>query len=130
MKRNFWSDWRNWSLRVRKIYEAENIIDAELLAQMFRAHGVDVFIEGWHRQGALGELPVNAAPTLWVADDVLARAQNVLQLWQQWQTTTQSQADWRCPRCGEMVPATMLNCWSCGQAYTSQIIKSQESARE
>lgn len=115
---------------MRKIYEAENIIDAELLAQMFRAHGVDVFIEGWHRQGALGELPVNAAPTLWVADDVLARAQNVLQLWQQWQTTTQSQADWRCPRCGEMVPATMLSCWSCGQAYTSQIIKSQESARE
>lgn len=101
---------------MHKIYEAANLIDAELVAQMLRMHGIQVVTEGWYRQGALGELPVNATPTLWVADAEVERARSLLEQHWQWCAAQAAQKDWVCVHCGESVPASMASCWACGEA--------------
>ena len=63
---------------MRKVYEAENYIDAQITRGWLDAAGVDVLFAGEHLGGAMGELPAFGLHSLWVPDDQAAAAEVAL----------------------------------------------------
>lgn len=97
---------------MKKVYEAENLFQAQLLKDQLEDRGIEIFIQGSYLQGALGELPVNTFPTLWVIEDEdESLAKDLLKQWEQSENT---RAPWWCPACHEHVDAGFEQCWSCG----------------
>lgn len=50
------------------VYSCSNYIEAQLLAGLLRQHGIDVFVQGAHLQGGIGELPAMGHLALMVED--------------------------------------------------------------
>lgn len=63
---------------MRKVYEAENYIDAQITRGWLDTAGVDVLLAGEHLGGALGELPAFGLHSLWVPDDQASAAEAAL----------------------------------------------------
>lgn len=99
---------------MRKVYQSAHLIDAHLVSARLTAAGVDNLVRGDLLTGALGELPVDATPSVWVSDSALE--QRALELIDQWQRSDREiRPDWRCPGCGETQSASFESCWSCGR---------------
>ena len=62
---------------MRVVYEAENIIDANLLKNALAAEGIDAFVSGQYLIGAAGELPALALVKVMVADIDWPRARAI-----------------------------------------------------
>ncbi|HYF60188.1 MAG TPA: DUF2007 domain-containing protein [Burkholderiaceae bacterium] len=91
-------------------------VQAVLLRDRLARHGIAAHLLNLHVQGAVGELPPEAAlPQVWIADERDAeRARAVL---------AAHEADVRrtgpprfCGECGEENPVGFELCWCCGRA--------------
>lgn len=56
------------------VYEAENIIDANLVKNVLEEEGIPVFISGQYLTGAIGELPPMGLVNVMVPDSEWSRA--------------------------------------------------------
>jgi hypothetical protein len=65
--------------RVRIVYRAENIIDANLVKNALAFEGIDAYVSGEYLTGAVGELPVWNLVSVMVADHDIERAAPVVQ---------------------------------------------------
>jgi hypothetical protein len=63
---------------MRKVYDAENYIDALIARGWLADAGVDSHFAGEHLGGAVGELPAFGLYSLWVDESLEARARAVL----------------------------------------------------
>lgn len=63
---------------MQKIYDADNIIDAYLVKGLLEQQSIRCFVNGEYLQGAMGELPVSGLVTIWVCEDEVDNAQDVL----------------------------------------------------
>ncbi|MEO8803786.1 MAG: DUF2007 domain-containing protein [Rudaea sp.] len=61
------------------VYEAENIIDANLVKNVLEAEGIPVFISGQYLTGAIGELPPMGLVNVMVPDSEWPRAREIAQ---------------------------------------------------
>jgi hypothetical protein len=59
---------------MRKVYEAENYIDAQIARGWLESAGIAARVSGEHLSGAMGELPALGLHSLWVAEDQLELA--------------------------------------------------------
>lgn len=59
---------------MRRIYSAENLIDAQLVKDALEAAGIPAFITGGALTGAMGELPVSGLIDVQVPDSAWASA--------------------------------------------------------
>jgi hypothetical protein len=88
-------------------------VQAVLLRDLLAAHGIRTHLLNTHVQGAVGELPPEAAlPQVWLHDssdreraDALLRRHDAERL----RTGTLF-----CRHCSEESPATFESCWQCG----------------
>ncbi len=65
--------------RVRIVYEAENIIDANLVKNVLENEGIVAFVSGQYLTGAAGELPPLALVKVMVAEVDWPRARALAQ---------------------------------------------------
>lgn len=65
--------------RVRIVYEAENIIDANLVKNVLENEGIAAFVSGQYLTGAAGELPPLALVKVMVAEMDWPRARAIAQ---------------------------------------------------
>jgi hypothetical protein len=65
--------------RVRIVYEAENIIDANLVKNVLENEGIVAFVSGQYLTGAAGELPPLALVKVMVAEVDWPRARAIAQ---------------------------------------------------
>ncbi|MBA1188952.1 DUF2007 domain-containing protein [Pseudomonas entomophila] len=63
---------------MQRIYDPENLMEAQLLIDMLASEGVVVHLAGRHLTGALGELPVHGLLALAVADEDAERARALI----------------------------------------------------
>lgn len=99
---------------MRLAYVATNLPEAQLIADLLQAAGVDVRVFNQNAQSAAGEIPPAAAgPQVWVMED--ARLQDARALIGEFQRRP-APGSRRCPHCNEENPTTFLSCWSCGAA--------------
>lgn len=61
------------------VYEAENIIDANLVKNVLEQEGIPVFISGQYLTGAIGELPPMGLVNVMVPDSEWPRAREIAQ---------------------------------------------------
>lgn len=99
---------------MRRVYTAENAFDAQLVRDFLAEAGVAASVHGQLLTGAVGELPADARPSVWIEDDALyARAR---QLVSQYEQTEPNGTPWTCARCGEDNGPAFEACWHCGAA--------------
>lgn len=87
--------------------------EAWLLRERLQQEGIAVLLRNDELFAAMGEIPfVELRPELWVIDDeVLPRAQHLLEAWQQELPGTL----WIRPGCGERLEGQFGACWQCGR---------------
>jgi hypothetical protein len=96
-------------------YRAASLPDAQIIADLLRADGIETRMFNQNAQSAAGEIPpAVAGPQVWVVDDEqLERARRLIAAFQ----AAPQPGTRPCPRCGEENPANFLTCWSCGGAF-------------
>lgn len=96
-------------------YRAASLPDAQIIADLLRAEGIDAHMFNQNAQSAAGEIPpAVAGPQVWVVDDdLLDRARRLIAAFQ----AAPAPGARRCPHCGEENPANFLSCWSCGRVF-------------
>ncbi len=80
--------------------------------------GIDCFIRNENTSASLGAGALGLVqspvfdPALWILDD--ARYEEAMGLLKAaGDPPAMSSGDWRCPKCGESVPANFETCWNC-----------------
>ena len=63
--------------RVKIVYRAENIIDANLVKAALAEAGIPAFVAGEYLTGAIGQLPVSDLVTVMVAESDVERAASI-----------------------------------------------------
>ena len=66
---------------MKRIYEAESALEAQILEDLLRQQGVEAYVEGSFLQGAAGELPVSGLVGISVSEADVTRALNILKAW-------------------------------------------------
>lgn len=98
---------------MRRLYQAADRIEAQFLVDFLDRHLIEATVFGDHLSGAMGELPANIYPTVWVLDDLhLPRAQEVLARFLARPEVKDGPA-WTCQACGAQVEADFDLCWNC-----------------
>jgi hypothetical protein len=69
---------------MRSVYQAENVIDAQLVKDALESAGIPAFITGAALTGAMGELPVMGLVEVQVPDSACAEAQPIVIEIDQW----------------------------------------------
>ena len=64
------------------IYEASNIIEANLLKGLLEQQGIEPFINGEYLAGGIGDLPVSGIITLSVEEDDVAKALMIIEAYE------------------------------------------------
>jgi len=97
---------------MKRLYEAADRIEAQLLVDYLAEHHIRAVILGDYLSGAAGELSALVFPAVWVVEDEdLAPALRCLRAFLRREDT--DKAAWRCPRCGAQVDAPLDLCWRC-----------------
>lgn len=101
---------------MKKLYTANDILEARLLDLMLQRDGLDSLLKNEHLQSGIGEIPfVEMWPEVWVTHHAdWARAVEVLERFQQ----IKMASDWLCPHCFEVNPGTFETCWYCAEVRT------------
>lgn len=98
---------------MRKLYEAADRIEAQMLSDFLRSEGIPSVLLGDALSGGAGELPANIFPCLWlVKDEQYQRARRLTEEFQARKNERLGCA-WRCPACGERVDPGFDLCWNC-----------------
>ncbi|RRV14802.1 DUF2007 domain-containing protein [Pseudomonas saudiphocaensis] len=63
---------------MQRIYEARDLLEAEMLIGMLANEGIETFLTGRHLIGAIGELPAAGLLGLMVNDDQAERARQLI----------------------------------------------------
>ena len=67
---------------MRSVYEPSNAIQAHVLQDVLRQHGIASHVQGEHLQGAVGELPAGSLVRLLVAEGDYAAARRAVEEWE------------------------------------------------
>jgi len=100
---------------MRRLYQAGDRIEAQFLVDFLDRHLIEAAVFGDYLAGAMGELPLDIYPTVWVLEDEnLSRAQELLAHFLA-RSEGGGSPVWTCPACGEQVEGGFDLCWNCGQ---------------
>ena len=95
-----------------RIYEAENIIDAQLALDELRAGGLDALIKGQHLIGGAGELPLSGVVSVWIT--VAQHEQRARDIIKEYEAGKKHEQPARkCTGCSEIIEGNFGRCWNC-----------------
>ncbi|MCG6942961.1 MAG: DUF2007 domain-containing protein [Thiohalocapsa sp.] len=99
---------------MQRLYQAGDRIEAQLLSDFLHRHLVENAIFGDYLSGAIGELPANIYPSIWIVHDRdLSRARDLLRRFLD-DGRREPAPSWVCRNCGELVDGSFDLCWHCG----------------
>jgi hypothetical protein len=102
---------------MQRLYQAGNRIEAQLLSDYLGRHHIDNSILGDYLAGAVGELPADLYPSIWIVHDTdLPRARTLLQRFLD-DSRRDDAPSWVCRGCGELVDGSFDLCWRCGSEH-------------
>jgi len=98
---------------MKKIYSAENLIEAQLLLDLLGHAGIKARLFNENAQGGLGEIPfTHAYPEVWVIDDSDVDRGKVVA--NSYENLPVEVGTVFCRACGEGSPRNFQLCWQCG----------------
>jgi len=97
---------------MKKLYQARDRIEAQLLKDFLASHHIDTVVQGDYLSGAAGELPALMFPVIWVLDERdVPRGRELIEAFN---CRNPEGAGWRCVDCGEFNEGQFDLCWHCG----------------
>jgi len=94
------------------VYEAENLIDAQLALDELRAGGLDAVMKGQYLSGAVGELPTSGLVSVWITEPRHEqRALDLIAGYERDKSREPSPVE--CTSCGEIIDGNFGRCWNC-----------------
>jgi hypothetical protein len=104
---------------MKELYQAADRVEAQMLKDHLNQEGIETVIIGELLSGAVGELPANIFPTLWVVNDGdLERGKRLTELF--FDSPPVGGEAWRCQVCGEGIDAGFEICWNCGSPHPNE----------
>lgn len=98
-----------------KVYEAENVSDAYILASLLESENVEVKVCNDKLMNLVGELPYSGEilPIVVIMNESdLAKAQKIVNSFLKKKAKSQDEV-WVCPNCQEENPESFEFCWNC-----------------
>ena len=101
---------------MKKVFQSTDYYTAQLLKAYLHDCGIETTVNGELLMGAIGEIPANSYPTLWVVDDEdVDRAKHLIAEYETNMHANKLEGEnWQCPQCGEHLEAQFAQCWNCG----------------
>jgi len=105
---------------VKEVFSSPDGALIGLFQSLLDEAGIPYFVrnDSAHQAGATGLLtPILPLPDFWPAlcvvnDEDYAEAMELFRAARE--ARSPNQTDWKCPACGETVPANFTSCWNCG----------------
>ncbi len=98
---------------MRRVFTAENVFEAYIVRDRLIEQGIEAVVQGEMLTGAIGELPPDSRPSVWIRENELYdRAREVIETFE---NEVPSGPDWRCRNCGEDNEASFGLCWNCSR---------------
>lgn len=95
-----------------EVYLAADPVNAEIVKDMLIDRGIAAHVRNQYLWGAMGNLPANIYPQVWIEDPSLyQRARELVAEFENGPATVPR--PWRCPGCAEMVEGQFSACWHC-----------------
>jgi len=103
---------------MKQVYKAADLIEAQLLKDFISDHKIEVIIKGDLLTGAVGEIPADITPSVWVlnVDDYDAARELVTVFESNNKDAALTQSVWKCLECDELIEPQFSQCWKCGAA--------------
>ena len=103
---------------MKQIYSAENLVEAQMLKDFITENQIEVLIKGEMLMGAIGEIPADTAPSIWVIDDEdFDRARELVGVFEGRNKSSPGDGSvWKCLDCDELIEPQFSQCWSCGKS--------------
>lgn len=105
---------------MKQIYSAANMLDAQLLKDFLLDRGIEVIIKGELLMGAIGEIPADTTPSVWVMDDSdYEAAKSLVSAFEDPdKIISPEKTVWKCLDCDELIEPQFSQCWKCGKPRT------------
>ena len=102
---------------MKQVYIAQDNITAHLVKDYLASCYIESIIKGELLLGAVGEIPANSFPTVWVIDDDdYDKALELVKSFEAGFTENQLFDNvWKCDNCDELIEAQFTQCWKCGR---------------
>lgn len=95
-----------------EVYLAADPVNAEIVKDMLIDRGITAHVRNQYLWGAMGNLPANIYPQVWIENpDLYQRARELVAEFENGPATTAR--SWRCPGCAERVEGQFSACWYC-----------------
>jgi putative signal transducing protein len=95
------------------VYQARDLIEAELLLQRMRDRGIPSALQNADLVGLLGELPLSMRPTVCVLEERDQSAAALCIREMEAALKAPELPDVVCPECGDTSPGNFEECWKC-----------------
>lgn len=95
---------------MRKVYEADSLIDAQLILDMLENVDIAAILVNGNLSGGLGELPVSP-PEIWIKRDF--DEERACRIIRDFDAPQKPFEEISCHQCGEINPARFEICWNC-----------------
>jgi hypothetical protein len=96
---------------MRALYQSKDRVEAQLLKDFLASYHIHTVVHGEFLSGAVGELPVQPFPVLWVLEERDFDRANTLV--EHFLAQESAGVNWQCVRCGESNEGQFHLCWRC-----------------
>jgi len=102
---------------MKRVFQSSDYYSAQLLKAYLLDNGIEATVTGEMLIGAIGEIPANSYPSLWVVDDDdYDKAKALIDSYESDLSTAENEhTHWTCPQCSELIETQFSQCWSCGK---------------
>ena len=94
-----------------RIFDGVDPTEPYLLRDFLLQAGLDAVVRGHDRLTAMGDIPANSWPNVWVPPHQVHKARALVDEFLKPATPT---VPWTCTHCGEECPGEFGSCWNCG----------------
>lgn len=99
-------------MKAREVYLAADPVNAEIVKDLLVERGIKAHVRNQHLWGAMGQLPANVYPQVWIEDDEsFDQARQIVTAFEGGRMKTGR--SWQCPGCGERIEGQFNACWNC-----------------
>lgn len=101
---------------MKQVYTASDLVSAQMVKDYLESFGIESYVQGDLLIGAIGEIPANSYPTVWIMhDEDYERAEERVKNYEAQRPDDQIyDSVWKCLKCNELIEAQFTCCWNCG----------------
>ncbi len=103
---------------MKRVFQASDFYSAQLIKAYLNDNGIEATVNGELLMGAIGEIPADSYPSVWLLDaEEYDQAKKLISQYEQnlaEMANVNKDVQWLCAECGESIEGQFSQCWKCG----------------